>query len=78
MEKIINSQAVIGARLNRLDSAESRATNDEITFTEFLSNIEDADSAEAIMDYQQELLTLQSSLQAGSRLLFPKLSDFLR
>ena len=78
MEKIINSQAVIGARLNRLDSAESRAINDEITFTEFLSNIEDADAAEAIMDYQLELLTLQSSLQAGSRLLFPKLSDFLR
>ncbi|MFC1573933.1 flagellar hook-associated protein FlgL [Candidatus Latescibacterota bacterium] len=78
MEKIINNQAVIGARTNRLDAAESRTVNDEITFSEFLSNIEDIDAAEAIMDYQLELLTLQSSLQAGSRLLFPKLSDFLK
>lgn len=78
MEKIINNQAVIGSRLNRLDSAESRQLNDKIMFTEFLSNTEDADAAEAIMQYQLELLTLQSSLQAGARLLYPKLSDFLR
>ena len=77
-EKIINIQSVIGARVNRLDAADSRATDDNVTFSEFLSNTEDIDAAEAIMDYQQELLTMQSSLQAGSRLLYPKLSDFLK
>lgn len=77
-EKIINVQSVIGARVNRLDSAETRAENDKITFSEFLSDIEDIDAAEAIMDYQLQLLTMQSSLQAGSRLLYPKLSDFLK
>ena len=77
-EKIINVQSVVGARVNRLDAAETRAENDDIIFSEFLSDTEDIDAAEAIMDYQQQLLTMQSSLQAGSRLLYPKLSDFLK
>ena len=77
-EKINNIQSVIGSRVNRIDSADSRAENDLINFNEFLSNTEDIDASEAIMDYQMELLTLQSSLQAGSRLLLPKLGDFLR
>ncbi len=77
-EKIINIQSIIGARVNRLEAADSRAINDNVTFSEFLSNTEDIDAAQAIMEYQQELLTMQSSLQAGSRLLYPKLSDFLK
>lgn len=77
-EKIINIQSVIGSRMNRIDSAESRAENDIVSFNEYLSNIEDVDAAQAITDYQIELLTLQASLQAGARLLHPRLSDFLR
>ncbi len=77
-EKIYNTQAMLGSRLNRINSAQSRAESDIISFTEYLSETEDADSALAIMDYQMELLTLQASLQAGARLLYPKLMDFLR
>ncbi|MBN1290303.1 MAG: flagellar hook-associated protein FlgL [Candidatus Latescibacteria bacterium] len=76
-EKILNHQAIIGSRLNRINAAESRAENDVISFTEFLSNTEDVDASEAVMDYQMDLLTLQYSLQAGSRLMQPKLADFL-
>ncbi len=77
-EKINNVMAVIGSRVNRVESADSRAENDIINFTEFLSNAEDIEASEAIMEYQMELLTLQSSLQAGARLLHPRLGDFLR
>ena len=77
-EKVIGIQSLIGARVNRIDSANSRAENDFANFTEYLSNIEDVDAAQAILDYQTELVTLQSSLQAGARLLYPRLADFLR
>jgi flagellar hook-associated protein 3 FlgL len=77
-EKIINIQSVIGARVNRIDSAESRAEDNILNFTEYLSKIEDVDASQAIIDYQTELVTLQSSLQAWARLLYPKLSDFLK
>lgn len=76
-EQILEVQSMIGARLNRVNSAESRAENDVISFTELLSDTVDVDASEAIMDYQMELLTLQASLQAGARLLQPKLIDFL-
>ena len=77
-EQIYAVQASIGARLNRISAAESRAENDTISYTEFLSDTEDIDASEAIMDYQMELLTLQAALQAGARLFQPKLLDFLQ
>ncbi|MFC1512316.1 flagellar hook-associated protein FlgL [Candidatus Latescibacterota bacterium] len=77
-EQIYTAQASIGARLNRISAAESRAENDSISFTEFLSDTEDIDASQAIMDYQMELLTLQATLQAGARLMHPKLLDFLQ
>lgn len=77
-EKINNILAVIGSKVNRIEAADSRAENDLINFTGFLSNTEDVDAAEAILDYQTELLTLQSALQAGARLLQPRLGDFLK
>ena len=77
-EKINNIISVIGSRMNRVESADNRAINDEINFTEFLSNAEDIDASEAIIEYQLELLKLQASLQAGSRLLYPRLGDFLK
>jgi flagellar hook-associated protein 3 FlgL len=77
-EKVYNIQAVIGSKINRVNAADSRAENDEINFSEFLSNAEDIDAAQAIIDYQMELLTLQTSLQAGARLLRPRLGDFLQ
>ena len=76
-EKIINNMAIIGARLNRIESAESRAENDIINFSAHLSDTEDIDASEAIMEYQLELLTLQSSMQAGARLIQQRLTDFL-
>jgi len=77
-EKILNILAVIGSRVNRVEAAESRAESDVINYTQFLSNAEDIDAAEAITEYQMELLSLQSALQAGARLLRPRLGDFLK
>jgi flagellar hook-associated protein 3 FlgL len=76
-EKIFNSQSSLGSRLKRVYAAETRAETDEISFTQFLSATEDIDASEAIMNYQMELLTLQASLEAGARLLRPRLVDFL-
>jgi len=76
-EKIYTIQSTIGSRVNRIDAASSRAENDIISFTEFLSDAEDIDSAEAIMNYQRDLTTLQATLQAGARLIQPRLADFL-
>lgn len=77
-EKIYTTQAILGSRLNRIYAAETRAENDIISFTEFLSDTEDIDAPEAIMNYQIEILTLRAILQVGAQLLRPRLVDFLR
>ena len=77
-EKIYNTQSLLGSKLNRIYAAETRAENDILNYTEYLSDTEDVDASEAIINYQRELLTLQASLEAGARLLYPKLVDFLR
>jgi len=77
-ENIYNTQSLLGSRLNRIYAAETRAENDILNFTEYLSDTEDIDASEAIINYQMEILTLQASLAAGARLLYPKLVDFLR
>ena len=76
-DQIINMQAIVGARTNRVDAAESRAESDHINFTEYLSDTEDIDASEAIINYQTELLAMQVSLQVGARILMPTLADFL-
>jgi flagellar hook-associated protein 3 FlgL len=76
-EKIINIESIIGSRTNRVEAAESRAEDDITSFKEYLSDAEDIDSAEAILNYQQELLSYQVALQAGSRILQYSLADFL-
>jgi flagellar hook-associated protein 3 FlgL len=76
-ENLISTQSLIGSRLNRLSAAEARAEKDAVNFKEYISNIEDADSSKAILDYQMELSALQSSQQAGARLLNQSLLDFL-
>jgi flagellar hook-associated protein 3 FlgL len=76
-EKVYNIQAVIGARVNRVESAATRAESDVVNFTQFLSDAVDIDAAEAIVDYQVELQILQSALQAGARLFQQSLIDFL-
>ncbi|MBT4485144.1 MAG: flagellar hook-associated protein FlgL [Candidatus Latescibacteria bacterium] len=77
-EKIVNTLAVLGARTNRVEAAETRAINNEVNFTGFLSDTEDVDAGDAIINYQTELMALQASLQVGAKLMQPRLIDFLR
>jgi flagellar hook-associated protein 3 FlgL len=77
MENLITTQSIVGSRLNRLTAAESRAEKDAVNFKNYISNIEDADPAKAILDYQMELAALQSSQQASARLLNQSLLDFM-
>ena len=77
LEKIINQEAIIGSRVNRVNSAESRTEDDIINFTDFLSDVEDADATQSVINYQTDLLTLQYTLEVASMLSQPKLVDFL-
>ena len=78
LDRIGSNLADIGAATNRVDSAKARATDTLFALRTELSNIEDLDVAEGIMELQIQEVGYQATLQALSKALPPSLGSFLR
>ena len=78
INRALVSTTVVGSRLSRLSLASSHLDGDDLAQADLLSRIEDADMAEAMMQFQKEETIYQVALAAGARLLQPSLVDFLR
>jgi flagellar hook-associated protein 3 FlgL len=78
LEHVLTGLARLGAASNHLESAETRRNADVVTITSRLSQIEDVDLAEAIMELQLQEVGYQAALQAYQRQFQPSLVDFLR
>lgn len=69
--------AEIGGRTNRLDILSLRYEKDEINYTQMMSNAEDADQAEVIMQYKMAESVYKAALATGSFVIMPTLMNFL-
>jgi flagellar hook-associated protein 3 len=78
MNNVLRSRADVGARTNRVDLTEDRMGNDLINFTKLMSENEDVDVAETIMNLKNEENVYQASLAGGARIIQQTLVDFLR
>jgi flagellar hook-associated protein 3 FlgL len=74
---LATSQSVVGARTNRLEAAETRLANLEEAATALLSETEDADMAETVMNYSTQRAVYESALKAGAGIIQPSLLDYL-
>jgi flagellar hook-associated protein 3 FlgL len=70
--------AQVGARFQRVASMQSQNSADAVTMKKNLSNLEDADIAQVMMQLQTEQVAYQAALQATARAIQPSLADFLR
>jgi len=77
-DALTNVQAIVGARTNRLESAQDRLSQIEETTTKLLSETEDVDMAKTITDYSTQQTVYQAALKAGAAIIQPSLLDFLR
>ena len=68
----------IGARFQRVEAMQNQNQADAVTMKKNLSNIEDVDLAEVMMQLQTQQVAYQAALQATARALQPSLADFLR
>ena len=68
----------IGARYARIEAAAARVDQVTLTNKAALSEVENVDVAEAIMDLQMQEVAYQAALGATARVLQPSLIDFLR
>lgn len=78
LNNTLSIRAEIGAKTNRLELVQKRLEKDNINFTELLSENEDVDMAEAIMNLKMEESVYRASLSAGAQVIQPTLLDFIR
>jgi flagellar hook-associated protein 3 FlgL len=77
IDNLLSVQARVGAGMNRLDTASSRLQEIEESTMSMLSNTEDADMAETLVNFSTQQAVYQSALNAGARIVQTSLLDFL-
>jgi len=77
MDKILNQQSEIGARVNRVELMQNRLKDLEINLTDLQSKTEDADFEKLIIDAKINENIYQASLSVGAKIITPSLVDFL-
>ncbi|MEA2031372.1 MAG: flagellar hook-associated protein FlgL [candidate division Zixibacteria bacterium] len=78
MQHLLINRSNVGSKSIRLESTLSRLEDQKLSFTELLSNTEDADMAELITDLAVYENNYKSALMASARIVQPTLLDFLR
>lgn len=78
LETISNVQADVGTRQLRLDGAVEARADALLTLTSQLSEVENADLPQTIVDLQLQEVAYQAALAATARVMQPSLVDFLR
>lgn len=78
LDTISNMQADVGTRYLRVEGAVEAGASDVLTLTTRLSEIENADLPQTIVDLQLQEVAYQAALAATSRVMQPSLVDFLR
>ncbi len=78
IENVVNERADLGARMNRLELIEDRLSSQEVTANKMMSDNEDIDLEKVIMKLTTQESVHRAALSAGSRIIQPTLTDFLR
>ncbi|MFT8363948.1 MAG: flagellar hook-associated protein FlgL [Sporolactobacillus sp.] len=76
-DTVVNVQADIGAKQQRLDMISGFLSDQSTTTTQIKSNNEDADYAQTIVGLNQQQSVFQASLAAGARIIQKSLVDYL-
>lgn len=77
-ENILNVQATVGTRVNRLQSLESLNGRQDDASKVALSKVEDTDFLKAAMDLSIQSNAYQAALSASAKIIQPSLMDFIR
>ncbi|MDI3281003.1 MAG: flagellar hook-associated protein FlgL [Bacillota bacterium] len=78
MDNLLQWRAEVGARMNRLEATQDRLSAQKVNLTRLLSQVEDADMAQVILDLKMQESIYRAALDSGARIIQPTLLDFLR
>ena len=71
--QVLSQRSEVGAKINRFELVRARLNDEEINFTNLLSQNEDVDIARAIMELKEAENVYRASLAAGARIIMPTL-----
>ncbi len=77
-DRVVRMRGEVGARVQEIESRQTRLADQNVSTTALLSQIEDTDFTEAITKFQLLQTSLQASLQTTGQVLNLSLIDFLR
>ena len=77
MTNVLKLRSEVGAKQNRMESAESRNTDQNLNMIEIRSSIEDIDITEKSMEYATMQTIYLASLQTSAKVIQPTLLDYL-
>ncbi len=78
LDRVLTVAGEIGGKTNRIEFVSSRLDENQITYTELLSKVQDVDMAEAIMNFKNLENIYRASLSVGSKVIQPSLVDFIK
>jgi flagellar hook-associated protein 3 FlgL len=76
-DQLLNARAQVGALSNRLTTATNRLQSTEQSTTQLLSNVQDADMTQVMINFSTQQAAYQAALRAGAQIIQPSLMDFL-
>ena len=78
LQRVETAQATVGATGARVANTKVQNTTNASTMQQNLSNVEDADMAQVLMNLQVQETTYQSALAAAAKAIQPSLAAFLQ
>ncbi|MGH4141110.1 flagellar hook-associated protein FlgL [Clostridium sp.] len=78
MSNVLKLRSEVGAKQNRMESAETINSDQNLNMTEILTATEDIDITEKAMEYATMQTIYMASLQTSAKVLQPSLLDYLR
>jgi flagellar hook-associated protein 3 FlgL len=76
-DQLLNARAQVGALSGRLTTATNRLQSTEQSTTQLLSNVQDADMTQVMINFSTQQAAYQAALRAGAQIIQPSLMDFL-
>ncbi|MFS0783690.1 flagellar hook-associated protein FlgL [Bacillus sp. 1P06AnD] len=78
IDKFLTARSNVGAKQNRVDMMSDRLDTQEVTSTQILSDNENIELEEAIMNLTMQESVHRVALSVGAKIMQPTLMDFLR
>ena len=78
LSTITSVRADFGAKVQRLTQTQNRNDQSKVNFSKFISDIEDTDTAQAVVSYQSAQSTYQAALKVTAGIVQYSLLDFIK